>query len=170
MERHFAALCASLRTTALRCAACLTTNPETKGVSRSGPITGATRRRLLGNPVRQRGSQASSAFGGSPRRSPWHRVPGFHRPRLAAGMAYYSCSQPVRKQVVKRAKINCWHSTGEAMLSHPFESLFYRNPWKCQTARRIRVCPNFLFVGQLRAVVLQLCYRLLLSLALVTGS
>jgi len=71
-----------------------------KGVSRSGRITGATRRRLLRNPVRRRGSQASSAFGGISPALPGAPMPGFHHPRLAAGMAYYSCSQPVREQIV----------------------------------------------------------------------
>jgi hypothetical protein len=73
------------------------------------PTTGETR-----SPTRLPGE-----FGlrGNPPALPGAPMPGFHRPRLAAGMAYYSCSQPVREQVVKRAKINCWHSTGDAMLS-----------------------------------------------------
>ena len=75
-----------------------------EGVSRSGPITGATRRRLLGNPVRRRGSQASSAFEEVSPALPVAPMPGFHRPRLAAGMAYCSCSQPVEDRKVKGAE------------------------------------------------------------------
>jgi len=75
-----------------------------KGISRSGPITG-------GRPSPTTEESRSPArlpgeFGlrGIPPALPVAPMPGFHRPRLAAGMAYYSCSQPVGEQVVKRAK------------------------------------------------------------------